>query len=298
MVSVASISEASALHIADTDIYNPDSHGTPIGRWKPGRRLASSSHQPTLQVATSTPFTADSVKTRSRSLHGGRHHRAVARPGLGHATLIRALCHVAAALPIIVVATVEGARGWTPLVDDAAIAWRSWDVLSMHSPLVGHMTEAKANDLVYGLGPLQNWILAIPVRLFPDQGALWGAAIACVAASSLAIEAAWSMGRWTGAVIASAAVLVLVMTRPDLIADLVWNPTMGVFWLLATVACGCVAAAGRLGWWPAAVLSASVSAQCHEFYAIPALAICLVSFFVGLAARAALKMSGSAGAGG
>ena len=94
--------------------------------------------------------------------------------------------------------------------------------------------------------------LAIPVRLFPDQGALWGAAIACVVASSLAIEAAWSMGRWTGAVIASAAVLVLVMTRPDLIADLVWNPTTGIFWLLATVACGCVAAAvgSAGGRWP------------------------------------------------
>ncbi len=251
-----------------------------------GSRVVAPADPPSSHVNT---FHGGRVKTRSRSLHGGRHHRAVARPGLGHATLIRVLCHVAAALPIIVVATVEGARGWTPLVDDAAIAWRSWDVLSMHSPLVGHMTEAKANDLVYGLGPLQNWILAIPVRLFPDQGALWGAAIVCVAASSLAIEAAWSMGRWTGAVIASAAVLVLVMTRPDLIADLVWNPTMGVFWLLATVACGCVAAAGRLGWWPAAVLSASISAQCHEFYAIPALAICLVSFFVGLAARRARR---------
>ena len=204
---------------------------------------------------------------------------------MGHATLIRTLCHVAAALPIVVVAAVQGARGWTPLVDDAAIAWRSWDVLSMHSPLVGHMTEAKVNGLAYGLGPLQNWILAIPVRLFPDQGALWGAAIACIVASSLAIEAAWSMCRWSGAVIASAAVLVLVMTRPDLIADLVWNPTTGVFWLMATVACGCVAAVGRLGWWPVAVLSASISAQCHEFYAIPALAICLVSLLVGLAAR-------------
>jgi len=91
------------------------------------------------------------------------------------------VCHLAAEVPILVIAAVEMSRGWRPLFDDATIAWRSWDVFSPHSPLVGHMTTSK--QLAYGLGPLENWIVAVPVRLEAGQGATWGRALAWVVAA-------------------------------------------------------------------------------------------------------------------
>ena len=111
---------------------------------------------------------------------------------------MRVVCHLAAEVPILVVAAVEMARGWRPLFDDATIAWRSWDVFSPHTPLVGHMTTSK--ELAYALGPLENWLLAVPVRLDSGQGALWGSALACVVAGVLVIEAARSTGGWPGGV--------------------------------------------------------------------------------------------------
>jgi len=177
------------------------------------------------------------------------------------------------------------ARGWRPLFDDATIAWRSWDVFSPHTPLVGHMTTSK--ELAYALGPLENWLLAVPVRLDSGQGALWGAALACVAGAALAIEAARATVGWPGGVVASAAVLVVIMTRPDLMLDLPWNPTVGIFGLMVAIAAGWAAASGRLGWWPVVVLGASVAAQCHELYALPAAVLCVASVLLGLAARRA-----------
>ncbi len=195
------------------------------------------------------------------------------------------VCHLAAEVPILVIAAVEMSRGWRPLFDDATIAWRSWDVFSPHSPLVGHMTTSK--QLAYGLGPLENWILAVPVRLDAGQGALWGAALACVVAAGLVTEAARSTVGWPGGIVASAAVLVVVITRPDLMLDLPWNPTVGIFGLMVAMAAGWAAASGRLGWWPVAVLGASLAAQCHELFVLPAAVICVASALVGLAARRA-----------
>ncbi len=180
---------------------------------------------------------------------------------------------------------VECLRGWRPLFDDAAIAWRSWDVFSGHSPLVGHMTALNGSTTVYGLGPLQNWLLAVPVRIDPVHGALWGAAIVCGAGIALGVEAGWSVGGWAGGAAVSAAEAFILLTRPDLALDPLWNPTMGVVWLVAALAASWAAGSGRLGWWPVSVLAASVSAQCHEVFAATAMATCLLGGVLGVAVR-------------
>ena len=83
--------------------------------------------------------------------------------------------------------------GWMPTGDDAAIALRSWNSLTAHGPLVGQATRLAHG--VFDPGPLEYWLLAIPVHISPNHGVLWGAAICCMAACSLAIEAAWAVRR-------------------------------------------------------------------------------------------------------
>jgi len=83
---------------------------------------------------------------------------------------LRVVCHLAAELPIVLFAVVELARGWRPLFDNADLALRSWQVFGPHSPLVGHqMAVSVDGHAVFGPGPLQSWILAVPVRIDPSQ---------------------------------------------------------------------------------------------------------------------------------
>ena len=196
------------------------------------------------------------------------------------------LLDVVAALPLVIFGIADMARGWRPLFDNAAIALRSYQVFSRHSPLVGHQVDLHlTSQPVYSLGPLENWLLAVPVHLDPKQGALWGAVIFAVIGVTLAIEAAWSAARWWGAVIVATSVLVLFSVRGDVIVDLVWNPWFGVIWLYTTMASSWAVATGRLRWWPVALVSASIVAQCHEVFAPPAIAVCLTAPVLGVIVR-------------
>ena len=112
---------------------------------------------------------------------------------ISRATVFRVAAHLAAAIPFLT-AVADSMRGsWRAFGDGAMIALRSWDALIGQGPLVGQPTE-----LGHGLldpGPFEYWLLAIPVHLDPGRGVLWGAALWCVAAASLAIEAAWLVAR-------------------------------------------------------------------------------------------------------
>jgi hypothetical protein len=196
---------------------------------------------------------------------------------------LRWLLHVAAALPLVIFGIADMARGWRPLFDNAAIALRSYHVLSHNSPLLGHRVDLNmGSQSVYGLGPLENWLLAVPVHLDPGQGAMWGAVLFAVIGVVLAVEAAWSAARWWGAAIATTSILVLFAVRGDVIVDVVWNPWFGVIWLYSTLASGWAVATGRLRWWPVAVVSASIAAQCHEVFTLPAIAVGLAAAVLGV----------------
>ncbi len=197
-------------------------------------------------------------------------------------TALRVVSHLAAELPLVVLGVVELARGWRPLYDNADLALRSFQVLSSRSPLVGHeMAVTAGSHAVFGPGPIQNWLLALPVRLDPAQGLLWGSLVAVVLAVALAIEAAWAVARWRGAMVAAGSVLVLVLARTDVALDVAWNVWFGLFYLITAVATGLAVATGRFRWWPITVVTATVVVQCHAAFAPPAVAVCLVAPVVG-----------------
>src|ERR1700727_554324 len=76
---------------------------------------------------------------------------------------------------------------------------------------------AQLRNGAYDPGPLQYWLLAIPVHLDPRAGVVWGAALCCMVAASLAIEAAWSaFGAFGG--LAASGIIVGTVAWPALIA--------------------------------------------------------------------------------
>ncbi len=214
------------------------------------------------------------------------------RPGPVLASRIaRAAAHalvlLAPAVPIAGVAGEELGRGWTPMSDDAALAWRSFDVLSAHPPLVGAFNEASVSAArpVFDLGPLQYFLLAVPVRLDPVGGLLWGAAVLAVLIAAVAVEASWRAGGALPALSVSAGFVVLAATQPRVVLNLPWNPNFGLYAFAGTVVLCIVVATGRTGFWPLAVLEGSLAAQCHLVYALGALASVAIGLGLGLLAR-------------
>ena len=199
-------------------------------------------------------------------------------------TWLRVLCHLAAEVPLVVLGIVELARGWRPLFDNADLALRSYQVFSSHSPLVGHqMAVSVGSRAVFGPGPLQSWVLAIPVRIDPAQGALWGSVLAVVVGVALAVEAMWAVGGWRGAATAAAGVLVVALVRPEMVLDPVWNVWFAVLFLMAAYLTALAVATGRFRWWPVTVVLASIAVQSQAAYAPPALAVCVIAPVLGLA---------------
>ncbi len=196
---------------------------------------------------------------------------------------VRIACHVAVATPFLVACGLGMARGWGPQGDDAVIIFRSWAVLSSHPPLVGMYTHVTGTNLpVYDPGPMLFWFLTIPVHLDHLQGGLWGAALTCVLALSLAVEAAWSALRWRGSLAVVAVVLLMVAEFPALAIDPTWNAHMGLVWFITVAATAWAVATGHLRWWPVLVLAASFATQCHLMFALGSIACVVVAPLVGL----------------
>jgi hypothetical protein len=150
---------------------------------------------------------------------------------------------------VLVPAWIELADGWQPVRDDAMISIGSYRVFSLQSPLVGVWSQASEGmrHPYFDLGPLLFWFLAVPVRLDPNQGALWGAALMCGGALSIAVEAAWSVKGWPAAV--TVALLVADLGwQNQLFNDLAWNPHFGLVFLIAAGATAWAVASGRFGW--------------------------------------------------
>lgn len=196
----------------------------------------------------------------------------------------RALCHLVAEGPLLVVALVQLAQGWRATQDQAVIAIRSWAVLSSNSPLVGQITQASgcSNHNAYSPGPLQYWLLAVPVRLDPAHGALWGAALAGVVAMAISVEAAWAVRGPIAAMVLAAGSVVLFAMQTQIVINPIWNPYLGVLWFVATCMAAWAVGCGRLRWWPLLVVAASVAAQTHLEFAIGAVVLALAAPVVGL----------------
>jgi hypothetical protein len=200
---------------------------------------------------------------------------------LSRTLALRLAVHLAAWAPFVF-GMVEAVRtGWRPVGDSAAIALRSWDSLTAHGPLVGQATQLA--HAVHDPGPLEYWLLAIPVHLDPRYGAVWGAALWCMVAASLAIEAAWSALGGLGGLIAAGFILGIVEWQPLIALQPIWNPWFGVMFFLAALAASWAALSGNRWWWVVLVVAGSVASQAHLMFALASVALVLVTLAVGLA---------------
>ena len=197
------------------------------------------------------------------------------------AAVLRLAAHLAAWIPFAAGAVRSLQQGSPVVADGAAIALRSWDVLTPYGPLVGQATQLRHG--AFDPGPLQYWLLAIPVHIDPQAGVVWGAALWCMVAASLAIEAAWSAFGAFGGLAASGIIIATVAWQPLVAAEPYWNPWFGMLFFLATLAAGLAVVSGRRRWWPVLVLTASVAAQAHLMFALASAALVLVALVAGLA---------------
>jgi hypothetical protein len=204
------------------------------------------------------------------------------------ASIMRAASHAAIWAVVLVPILMQIADGWTAVRDDAAISIGSWEVLTPHFPLIGLVSQSSSLGFrrsLFDLGPLLFWVLAIPVHFDSSQGTLWGAALACGLVLSVSVEAAYSTIGWAGAVFVALVTLDLNW-ETEMFDHLVWNPYMGLAFLIAATAIAWRVATGGFGWWPLVVLTASFAAQCHLVYVAPAVGLIVVSpiiaFFFGM----------------
>ncbi len=187
---------------------------------------------------------------------------------------VRWVLHLVVWTPIAYGAVGGVAGGWTPTGDNAVIAVRAWGVLTSHGTLVGQPTFISH---VFDLGPLEYWLIAIPVHMDPRYGPLLGASLMCMLAASLAVEAAWSaFGLW-GASAAAAVVTADVAWMPVLSYQSIWNPHFGEFWFLATIASGLAVLMGNARWFAALVIAASVATQSHLMFAVPSITLVVLA---------------------
>jgi hypothetical protein len=93
--------------------------------------------------------------------------------------LVGVSTHLTIWVLVLAPVVIEIHRGWRAIQDNATISIRSYQVLSLHPPLLGNFSTLSRDTghFLYDPGPLQYWLLAIPVHLSPSNGALWGAAL-------------------------------------------------------------------------------------------------------------------------
>jgi hypothetical protein len=177
----------------------------------------------------------------------------------------------------------ELARGWRPDSDNAAIAARAYQSLSLHPPLVGMTTTLAGNEhVLFDPGPLMFYLLAAPVHLDPSRGLFWGATLLCGAVLSLAIEALWSAGLWVAGTVVAFTTLDLLWLSPNVFENLAWNAFFPLPFFVAAVVLAWVVALGRVRWWPVLVFVASVAAQSHLTFVIPSVVLTLTALIFGL----------------
>jgi hypothetical protein len=168
---------------------------------------------------------------------------------------------------VLVPALGEMVDGWRPLQDEATISLRAWQVFSLHPPLLGQFstTSVGTGHLIFDPGPLQFWLLALPVHIDPNQGALWGAALLVGLVLSLAIEALWRTGRAWACGLVAFALLDIAWLIPSVFARPAWNPDFAIPFVLTSIVLAWVVATGSLKWWPWLVFTASVAVQAELF---------------------------------
>jgi hypothetical protein len=189
-----------------------------------------------------------------------------------------------AALPLLAVGRALARAGWRPVGDEAIIAWRAWDVIAGHGPLVGQYSQASAGRgiPVFNAGPLVSWALSVPTHLAPGMGPAAGALVVSALAVLVACTAAtMAGGRGVGFALAAGALLLQWSMAAVIDGSPAWNPHVALLPFAAVLVLAWVVASGHLGWSPALVLFTSFCVQTHLMFASAAV-ICLVGLTVGV----------------
>jgi hypothetical protein len=209
-----------------------------------------------------------------------------ARPFRASDITLRIACHVGAAAVFVAALVAVLAHGWLPTGDDAIITQRAWGVFTAHPPLVGQFSQASGSvHAIYDPGPLLFWLLALPVRVDPVHGVLWGSTLLCLIGVALAVEAAWTFRGAIAAGVVVIAYAVVAATQAFVVVDPAWNISIGLVWFITAAALTVTVASGRLGWWPVLVGAASIAAQAHLEFAPAAIGLVLLGLGLGLARR-------------
>jgi hypothetical protein len=256
------------------------------GPSRPGSPVMADSRQQALGHDSPDDLRGSAPDTATASGGSGARQGA-RRPGwrsLGTAVrrdaVVRLAAHIAIWVPFVYALVRSLERGWVALSDAAIIALRSWDVLTAHGPLVGQAT--RLGQGAFDLGPLEYWLLTVPVHLDPRHGSLWGAALWCMLAGSLAIEAAWSVAGMLGGLAASGIILGVIAWYPQIAVGPSWNPSLGAMFFLAALATAWAVMSGKRGWWPVLVVSASIAAQAHLMFALASVSIVVLAGIIAL----------------
>ena len=191
-------------------------------------------------------------------------------------TLVVGVC---AAGPVIASTLRALVHGWLPAGDQAIIATRAYDVLTSRTPLVGQHSDASAliHHVVYSLGPMLFWVLAVPVRVAGP----WSLPVTMGLLNSAAIVGSVVLARRRGGrtMMFATALAIVVMSRslaPEVLHD-VWNPSAGLFpFTLLIFLCWSIAC-GEYRLLPLAVLVASFVVQCQLTYLAPTVLLAVVA---------------------
>lgn len=193
---------------------------------------------------------------------------------------------IAAGLPVIVSVVRALAADWVPLGDDGVIASRSFDVLSIHTPLVGQFSTASIAGVgtVYSPGPLLYWLLAVPARFIGADAiavTLGALNVACVMGS---VALARKQGERALMFVVAAALAVMCRSLPAEIYHSAFNAGAGLLPFTLLVFLVWSLADGAYGLLPVIMLVGSFVAQVHLTYA-PALLAVLIVALVSLGYR-------------
>lgn len=161
--------------------------------------------------------------------------------------------------------------GWLPLGDDGYFALRAHDVFSTHPPLVGTASSAAtySGAPTNHPGPLQFFLLAVPVHLFGvGPGSVVGQAL--INASAIG-GAAWLLRRRFGPVagaVGAVCLLALAWAMGSVLVHEVWGPWAVIIpFALFLVAVG-LAAGGDVRALPVVAVAGSMVLQTHASYVL------------------------------
>ena len=185
---------------------------------------------------------------------------------------VAAVALVAVAVsPIVVASSALVGQRWLPMSDWATLAYRTSQVGTRQTPLVGpYSFHGFAHP-----GPLSYWVAAPLHRLTGEdpRALLWTAAVVNVVTVAALAAVAWRRGRWP-LLIGTTALLALLAhgLGPRVLVDM-WNPYTPLLPFLLVTFLAWDAALGRRRAVVEAVLPATYAAQAHVAFVPLVLAV-------------------------